>query len=163
MDIRRDEIRQFKALISKEDRQLIARKLGNSERTVEAVICGNRDTIEIQKMIVDTAKEKVKDLLNTIEQIETRNIDDFTFEDYQKYRKSTLWSEGDSYGYYIDLYLELSHIKFNDSKELIDYLDIHYRKIFTMPFYLIDIVRRIIGCTEYDAFNSIIKHYRNIN
>lgn len=158
MNITTNELKQIRLLISKNDKQDIAKTLNLSERTIEAVINGQRVNHNIEKAVVKRAEIIISKLLLTLDKIKAKNIPDkITIEQYNSDKENALWTYGRAYLRYMDIYLQYSHIKFNSPEELYDKIRMECADIMQYQQYVIDIAVRLLGITPENAIKHLYK------
>jgi len=153
MNIRNNELKALRTLITKDMRKAIANKTGKAERTVEAVLNCQRQNDDIEKLVIKQVETTLAELLLMLDNVKGRNIDEISIEGYFKAKEDTLWTYGRTYLRYIDIYLQLCHLNLKEADEVFTKIKTQYADITAYPYYVIDIAVRLIGITPELAFN----------
>jgi len=92
MNIRNNELKALRTLITKDMRKAIANKTGKAERTVEAVLNCQRQNDDIEKLVIKQVETTLAELLLMLDNVKGRNIDEISIEGYFKAKEDTLWT-----------------------------------------------------------------------
>jgi hypothetical protein len=157
MNITTQQLQAIRAILSKQDKESISEHADKSPRTVEAVLQGNRVNDEIEQLALKQAKVNWAKLGQTIAVIEAKNISaHISIDEFEALRINQPTS-GEDYYRYMDVYLDLVHVKFTDMDELWDHIKVHQADIIQKPYWCVSLMSRLKGVTfEYSIayFNS---------
>lgn len=157
MNITTQQLQAIRAILSKEDKESISELAEKSPRTVEAVLQGNRMNDEIERLALKQAKVNWAKLGQTIAVIEAKNISaHISIDEFEALRINQPTS-GEDYCRYMDIYLDLVHVKFTDMDELWDHIKVHQADIIQKPYWCVCLMSRLKGVTFEHAiayFNS---------
>jgi hypothetical protein len=162
MNISHAQMKAIRGLLSKKDKEVIAMHTGKSVRTIDAVLQFDRVNDQIEASIIQTAKQNLQALANVIADIEAKNVRKVTTEEYRNAKNSNHWSNDYAYGRYLDIYLQLSHIKFTSDNDLWDNIWQNHKDIITTPVYCIDLFVRLLGLEEKHAVSFFNKKIQNL-
>jgi hypothetical protein len=162
MNITTQQLQAIRVIISKEDRQQIGMHTKMSIRTVDAILQGDRVNDDIEKYAVIVAKQNIARLSNIITDIESKNILSVEFDEYKKYKDSSSWSNDNSYGRYLDVYLQLSHSKIKEPDELWTLIWQGYKDLISKPYYCVDLFVRLLGLNEENSVKFYNKKMQEI-
>ncbi|GAG32500.1 unnamed protein product, partial [marine sediment metagenome] len=144
MKIKYNDIRLFNQILTKTDREAIAKKCEVSYHTVTSVLYGNRINKHIEKELMHIVKIKIDKLYDTYNTIVTANIaENATFEGYDQAITSTSWSAGIIYTKYIDAYLYLINYKYDRINQLWERILIKCSDFLNHKYYIIHLMVRI--------------------
>jgi hypothetical protein len=159
MNITTEQLQTIRPLLSKEDKESIAEQADKSSRTVEAVLQGNRANDEIERLCVKKAKENWTKLGSTFSKIESKNLNEsLLIEEFQKLKENQI-SSGEEYNRYMDVYLDLVHVKFESEDGLWEHLSNFHPDIIGRAYWCINLFVRLLGVSEERAvafYNSKI-------
>lgn len=151
MNITTQQLQTIRPLLSKEDKELIAEQADKSSRTVEAVLQGNRTNDEIERMCLKKAKENWSKLGGVFSKIESKNLSEsLLIEEFQKLKVNQVTS-GEEYNRFMDVYLDLVHVKFESEDELWEHLSNIHPDIIGRAYWCINLFARLLGITEERA------------
>ena len=157
MNITTKQLQTIRVILSKEDKETISEHAEKSPRTVEAVLQGNRINDEIERFALKQAKVNWAKLGQTIAIIESKNIrTHISIDEFEALRINQPTS-GEDYCRYMDIYLDLVHVKFTDLDELWDHIKVHQADIIQKPYWFVSLISRLKGVTFEHAiayFNS---------
>ena len=153
MNVSKSDIEAIRVLLSKEDRELIAELSGNSIRTVQAVLQNQRSTDIVQKIAIQVALKKWNTIGQTLNIIQQNNKEFANINDLREAKSSTAWARTREYNRYIDIYLQLTAIKWTDINELWKKLKTDFSDILQFQYYSIDLLTRLMGINEKTAIN----------
>lgn len=159
MDISKLQMDSITQLITKEDKQVIALKAGNSIRTVESVMQSQRHTELIKKLIFQRALENWETIGKYLNAIQVNNKELATIQEYNKHRTSALWEQSREYSRYIDVYLQLSHHQFSGVDELWQKIKAEYNDVIQLQYYCIDLLMRLTGISDIQAIKFYNSNY----
>lgn len=145
MNITKIEMQAISSILTKEDKAIIAAKAQNSVRTVEAVMQSARHTEHIKKLIVQQALIRWEEVGRHLNAVQNKNKEFATVADYKQAKLSAMWNKGHDYDRYIDVYLQLSHLDYQDVNELIQKIKAEYQDVIQLPYYCIDLIVRLLG------------------
>jgi len=146
MNITQPEIFAFRKLLTKADKQVIADSTNTSFHTVTACLNGYRPHNEIEQALLRVIKGKIDKLYDTYHNIRTRNLyTEASLIGYTNAKSSTSWSSGQAYTNYLDAYLILVSIKFDNPNELITYLKTNYSHLIAHKYYVIELITKLSG------------------
>lgn len=159
MNITTEQLQTIRPLLSKEDKELIAEQADKSTRTIEAVLQGNRANDEIERLCVKKAKENWTKLGSTFSKIESKNLNEtLLIEEFQKLKENQV-SSGEEYNRFMDVYLDLVHVKFESEDGLWEHLSNFHPDIISRAYWCINLFVRLLGVSEERAvafYNSKI-------
>lgn len=159
MNITTSQLQAIRTLLSKDNKESIAEQADKSTRTIEAVLQGDRTNDDIEKLCVKIAKENWIKLGGTFSQIESKNLNEtLLIEEYQKLKENQVTS-GEEYNRFMDVYLDLVHVKFESEDELWEHLSNIHPDIIGRAYWCINLFARLLGVTEERAvafYNSKI-------
>ena len=151
MNISTLQLQTIRSVLSKEDRIAIGEQADKSPRTVEAVLQGNRVNDTIEQIVVKRARANVEKLQRILSDIEAKNNHSIILiEEYQEFKKNAP-TTGDIYNRYMDVYLDLVHVKFEDKEELWEHLSMIHPDIIARPFWCVSLFVRLLGVQEEHA------------
>lgn len=149
MNISKIQMDAIASLLTKEDKQVIATKAGNSLRTVESVLLYQRHTETIQKLAFQTALAKWDDIGKQLNSIALNNPEKFiTLKEFRKQKESALWTQAREYFRYLDVYLQLSNYEYKNVNELWEKIKAEYSDVIQLQAYCIDLIARVCGITD---------------
>ena len=152
MDITIEQIKGLRTLLSKEDRATIALQTKFSIRTVESVLQGTRRNDEIEKLIVLHTYSNLVELEKIITDVRSKNrVEHISHKGYEDAINSEGWQRGADYLTHIDVYLQLTHIKFNSIEDLWVKILEQYKFLIHLDYYCIEVLRRIMGVSSIEA------------
>lgn len=140
----------IRRLLTKEDRKEIAGQVSMSERTVEAVLNGDRANDEIERAIVGMAKQKIAKIARVLAVIDMQNLLPVSAEDLKVYRDSPAWQSDDFYPRYNDVYIRLCSHKW-EIGELWHVLKQNYKDVLLHGMYCCDLICRLIGIADKEG------------
>lgn len=159
MNITTAQLQEIRILLSKDNKKTIAKTAGKSIRTIEAVLQGDRTNDEIEKLCVKIAKENWTKLGATFSKIESKNLNEtLSIEEFQKLKENQVTS-GEEYNRFMDVYLDLVHVKFQSEDELWEHLSNIHPDIIGRAYWCINLFIRLLGISEERAvtyYNSKI-------
>lgn len=159
MNITTQQLQTIRPLLSKEDKELIAEQADKSSRTIEAVLQGNRANDEIERLCVKKAKENWAKLGGVFSKIELKNLNEpLLIEEFQILKANQVTS-GEEYNRFMDVYLDLVHVKFANEEELWEHLSNIHPDIISRAYWCISLFIRLLGVPEERAvalYNSKI-------
>jgi len=160
MNITTKQLQTIRTLLSKEDKVLIAEQANKSSRTVEAILQGNRTNDEIERLCVKKAKENWNKLGGMFSKIESKNLNEtLLIEEFRKLKVNQV-TNGEDYNRFMDVYLDLVHVKFVSEEELWEHLSNIHTDIIGRSYWCINLFVRLLGVTEERAvafYNSKFK------
>ncbi|PKP09880.1 MAG: hypothetical protein CVU09_09630 [Bacteroidetes bacterium HGW-Bacteroidetes-4] len=155
------QMKAIRQLISKADKQQLSLHTQKSVRTIEAVLQSDRMNDEIEQAILLTAKQNLFALSNVIQDIEAKNTVKASLPEFRKYRSSATWNQGGEYSRYLDIYLQLTHLKLSGMEELWDVVWKDYKDLITKPYYCIYLFVRLLGVEDKEALSFFNKKLQN--
>ncbi len=162
MNITKEQMNAIRRLLSKEDKESIGMHTGKSVRTVDAVLQYDRVNQEIEEAALLVAKQNLDHMANVIADIAAKNTTKVTLEEYRKQKESGGWSNGNAFNRYMDIYLQLTHIKFGTEEELWEHIWASYKDIISNSYYCIDLFTRLLGIGERIAVEFFNKKTQNL-
>ena len=152
MQATNQQIRALRQLLSKKDKENIANQAKMSIRTIEAILQGDRRNDKIESLILEYAEGNLIELQHIIQDIKSKNRDYFiTEKGYQKKVNSPGWAQGHNYLRHIDIYLRLSHLKFNSLEDLWATIIEKHKDLIHLDYYCVEVIKRTMGITAKEA------------
>ena len=159
MNITTSQLQAIRILLSKENKETIAEQADKSTRTIEAVLQGDRTNDDVEKLCLKIAKENWTKLGAVFSKIESKNLNEsLLIEEFQKLKASQVTS-GEEYNRFMDVYLDLVHVKFESEDELWEHLSNIHPDIIGRAYWCINLFSRLLGISEERAvafYNSKI-------
>jgi len=159
MNITSVQLQTIRTILSKEDKEGIAKQADKSTRTIEAVLQGNRTNDEIERLCVKKAKENWAKLGGMFSKIESKNLSEtLLIEEFQTLKENQV-NSGEEYNRFMDVYLDLVHVKFESEEELWGHLVNIHPDIASRAYWCINLFVRLLGVNEKRAvafYNSKI-------
>lgn len=152
MNITTIQLHCIRRLLTKADKAEIAEQLLLSERTVEAVLNGNRTNDEIEQAVVRKVRQNIAYMTRVLAAIDTQNLKSVTVAELIAYRNSPAWQSDDYYPRYNDVYFRLCSNVW-EIAELWEVLKINYKDILVRGMYCCDLLSRLIGITDKESIN----------
>jgi hypothetical protein len=151
MNISTPQLHAIRALLNKKDKESIAEQADKKPRTVEAVLQGDRPNDDIERLAVKQARMKLAKLQRVLDNIEAKNHHTIILiEEYQELKKNSP-TLGEDYNRYMDVYLDLVHVKFEDKEALWEHLSLIHPDIIVRPFWCVNLFVRLLGISEEHA------------
>lgn len=159
MNITTAQLHSLRRLLNKKDRAEIAEQLLLSERTVEAVLNGNRANDEIEQAAVRKIRQNVAHMTRVLAAVDIQNVLPVSSEELTAYRNSPAWHNDDYYVRYNDIYIRLCGNRW-EIVELWEVLKANYKDILTRGAYCCDLLSRLIGITDKESVNYYNEHIK---
>lgn len=151
MNISVPQLHAIRSVLSKKDKETIGEQADKRPRTVEAVLQGDRPNDSIERLAVKKAKANIAKLQRIVDIIEAKNDHSvILIEEYQELKKNAP-TTGEDYNRYMDVYLDLVHVKFEDLEALWDHLQMIHPDMITRPYWCICLIVRLLGISEEQA------------
>ena len=161
MQATNQQIKALRLLLSKKDKETIADQAKVSIRTVEAILQGDRRNDKVESLILEYAESNLIELQSIIQDIKSKNRDYFiTEKGYEKKTSSPGWAQGHNYLRHIDIYLQLSHLKFNSLEDLWMTIKEKHKDLIHLDYYCVDVIKRTMGISVKQAitfYNSKVQ------
>jgi hypothetical protein len=153
MNINSSQIKALRQLITKKDKQTIHECLGNSVRTIEAVMNCDRANNEIEFALFRMAKTNHAKLSRILAAIEAQNKIPIDIESHTIIKESPQWVNDDYYQRYNDIYLQLCSFNFSTMDEIWEQLKNKYQDILLKGNYCCDLIAKLVGVDAKTAIN----------
>lgn len=150
MNVSIDQIKAIRSLISKKDKEHIAEQLGNSVRTIEAVLNCDRTNDEIEKALFKVAKLRHAHLSRVLAAVENQNQIKIGLEDLRAIKSSPSWANDEYYQRYNDIYIRLCGYDYN-LDELWTEFNTNHKDIIARSYYCCDLMIRLCLVDEKTA------------
>jgi len=161
MQATNQQIKSLRQLLSKKDKETIAQQAKVSIRTVEAILQGDRRNDKVESLLLEYVESNLVELQSIIQDIKAKNRDYFiTEKGYQKQVSSPGWAQGHNYLRHIDIYLQLSYLKFNSIEDLWTIIKEKHKDLIHLDYYCVDVIKRTMGISIKEAiafYNSKIQ------
>jgi len=152
MQATNQQIKALRPLLSKNDKETVAQQASVSIRTVEAILQGDRRNDKVESLLLEYAESNLVELQSIIQDIKAKNRDYFiTEKGYEKKVSSPGWAQGHNYLRHIDIYLQLSHLKFNSLDDLWTTLTEKHRDLIHLDYYCVAVIKRVMGIPVKEA------------
>lgn len=151
MKIRQSQMKAFRGILSKEDKEQIAQHTKKSYRTVEAVLNGDRSNDEIEMAIFNRSRMVSIALLDAIRSVEVSNdAVQVTLEDFQIFKTQVGSDDSEANKLYLETYLQLSHKSF-EPEQLWTVLQTRHKKAVKNGLYCTLLIQKLCGVGDVVA------------
>ena len=151
MKISTAQIKLFAKLLSKEEKQEVAKQAKMGYTSLESLIYGHRHNRTLAEKLYQAGCKKLEQILEEKERIDFINSGPLNEESYKIQKESITWKTSENYLHYMDIYLQLSHLDLKEPIEVLDLLTTRFRNFLGNHYYCVDLIVRLTGCEPKQA------------
>lgn len=154
MKISSAQMKAFRGVLSKEDKERIAQHTKKSYRTIEAVLNGDRSNDEIETAVFNRARMVNIALSDAVRAVEVANeAVPMTLEDFQVFKTQVGSDDGEANRLYLETYLQLSHNTFEPGR-LMETLKTGHKKAVKNGLYCALLIQKLCGVGDAVAVKT---------